>query len=75
MADVKKPAAKESEAAVMGVCPAKACKTKPSRFGFCEEHYDQFKFGLIKKNGELVSDHEKKLQHYTEYKSRKKQVA
>lgn len=51
-------------------CLGKACKTKPARFGFCEEHYEQFKFGLIKKTGELVSDWEKKTEHYEAYKAR-----
>lgn len=77
MADVKKPAAKEvdaASAAAMGMCIGKGCKSKPARFGFCNEHYDQFKFGLIKKTGEPVMDYDKKLEHYQAYK-KKTQVA
>jgi hypothetical protein len=47
------------------------CKHQPSRFSFCEEHYDHFKFGLIKKDGQLVPDYEKKLGHYLAYKSKR----
>lgn len=56
-----------------GGCQYRNCKTPAARFGFCPEHYEQFKFGLIKKNGEHVSDYEKKFDHYTAYKQ--KQVA
>ena len=51
-------------------CNAKACKSKEKRFGFCMEHYDQFKFGLIKKTGDLVPDYEKKIEHYEAYRQR-----
>ncbi len=63
--------------ALPGNCFAWNCKTSATRFNFCEEHYDHFKFGLIKKTGEPVSDYEKKIEHYTAYKSkqRKKQAA
>jgi hypothetical protein len=72
MSEPKKTGPKSAdEAAAIGACLAKACKTKPSRFGFCEDHFDQFKFGLLKKSGELVPDHEKKLQHYLDYKAKR----
>ena len=45
-------------------CHCWGCKTKADRFNFCSEHYDHFKFGLIKKTGEPVSDYEKKFEHY-----------
>ncbi len=51
-------------------CAAVGCKHQPSRFSFCNEHYDQFKFGLIKKDGQLVPDYEKKLGHYLAYKQK-----
>jgi len=74
MAEPKKTAAKDVETAVaIGACVAKGCKTKPSRFSFCEEHYDQYKFGLIRKTGELVPDHEKKLEHYLSFKQKRGQ--
>ena len=47
-----------------GACFAVGCKAHSKRFNFCDEHYEHFKFGLIKKTGELVSDHEKKFEHY-----------
>ena len=45
-------------------CQAVACKAKDTRFNFCDEHFRQYKFGLIKKSGEVVSDFEKKFEHY-----------
>lgn len=55
---------------VPGYCAAAGCKASDKRFTFCEEHYEQFKFGLIKKSGEPVSDYEKKIEHYQAYKAR-----
>ncbi|OFZ82916.1 MAG: hypothetical protein A2583_16710 [Bdellovibrionales bacterium RIFOXYD1_FULL_53_11] len=52
-------------------CTHKGCKTKPARFGFCPEHYEQFKFGLIKKTGEPVPDYDKKFEQYAAYKARR----
>lgn len=49
---------------IAGNCLSWACKKEATRFNFCEEHYDHFKFGLIKKSGEPVSDYEKKYEHY-----------
>lgn len=51
-------------------CLCDTCKAKVSRFGFCSEHYEQFKFGLIKKSGEPVPDYEKKFEHYQAYVKR-----
>jgi hypothetical protein len=63
---------KAKEASVGGgSCTAKACKTSEWRFGFCEEHFEQFKFGLIKKTGEFVPDYEKKFEHYQAHKTRR----
>ncbi|MBI3543602.1 MAG: hypothetical protein HY075_10050 [Deltaproteobacteria bacterium] len=45
-------------------CHATTCKEKDTRFNFCEEHFRQFKFGLITKTGERVLDFERKLEHY-----------
>lgn len=52
-------------------CLVKACKSKLSRFGFCSEHFDHFKFGLINKKGLPVSDYEKKFEQYTSHKTKK----
>ncbi len=54
-----------------GGCHAWSCKTQATRFNFCDEHYDHFKFGLIKKTGEPVSDYEKKIEHYMAHKAKK----
>lgn len=51
-------------------CHGWGCKAKSHRFNFCDEHYDQFKFGLIRKTGEQVSDFEKKFEHYQAHKRR-----
>ena len=55
---------------VPGGCNAWGCKTPEKRFNFCEEHYEHFKFGLIKKTGEPVSDYDKKFEHYQAYKAK-----
>jgi hypothetical protein len=48
-------------------CLATGCKKFEHRFGFCDEHFRQFKFGLITRKGQPVSDYEKKLKQYEEY--------
>ncbi|OFZ52790.1 MAG: hypothetical protein A2428_11635 [Bdellovibrionales bacterium RIFOXYC1_FULL_54_43] len=53
-----------------GGCNSWGCKAQAHRFNFCDEHYDQFKFGLIKKTGEPVPDFEKKLEHYNAWKAK-----
>lgn len=53
-----------------GGCFSWGCKVHAKRFNFCEEHYEQFKFGLIKKTGEPALDYEKKFEHYTAYKAK-----
>ncbi len=58
-----------------GGCHAWGCKASEKRFNFCEEHYEHFKFGLIKKSGEPVSDYEKKFEHYQAYVARSKKGA
>ena len=55
-----------------GGCHAVSCKSPEQRFDFCEEHYEQFKFGLIKKSGEQVPDYEKKFEHYQAYKAKRR---
>jgi hypothetical protein len=53
-------------------CHSWGCKAKSKQFNFCAEHYDHFKFGLIKKTGEPVSDYEKKFGHYMAYLAKQK---
>ena len=54
--------------AVSGACTSWGCKHDATRFNFCEEHYDHFKFGLIKKTGEqMVSEPtELKMVHHAD---------
>jgi hypothetical protein len=56
-------------------CKVKGCKANPSKFEFCQEHFDQFKFGLINKQGEPCLDFEKKEEQYQHWKSAKKKSA
>ena len=65
------PTAKKGYTPLPGGCFSQGCKTPSHRFNFCDEHYEQFKFGLICKTGEPVPDYEKKIEHYTAYKTRK----
>lgn len=51
-------------------CGADGCKATDWKFSFCKEHYEQFKFGLIKKDGKIVPDYEKKFEHYEAFKRR-----
>ncbi|MCC7442650.1 MAG: hypothetical protein IT285_13520 [Bdellovibrionales bacterium] len=51
-------------------CVAEGCKAKSARFSFCPEHYEHFKFGLIRKDGKLADDHEKKLDHFNAMRAR-----
>lgn len=50
-------------------CVVDKCGKKAERMGFCKEHFDWFKEGLINKKGERPSDFDKK---YQAYMSRKK---
>lgn len=65
----------ETQTTGKSICGAEGCKHSDARFGFCSEHYEQFKFGLIKKDGKAVSDFEKKLGHYEAYRRRVAQKA
>jgi len=56
-----------NEDSIVGSCGSRGCKNDMTRLGFCEDHFDQFKFGLIKKNGEPVPDFDKKYTHYMKH--------
>ena len=58
----------EDTGVVVEKCVSQGCKASALRFSFCSEHYDHFKFGLIKKTGEPVSDYDKKYGHYMAWK-------
>ena len=55
-----------------GGCMAEICKKKSEKAGFCMEHFDWFKEGLITKEGRKPSDFEKK---YFNYMQRRKPAA
>lgn len=58
-------------------CTGPECKAMAARFGFCSEHFEQFKFGLITKQGKRVPDYDKKIEHYEAFKAKQsaRQVA
>lgn len=58
------PTAPKGNVGAKAGCQALGCKEKDVRLGFCEEHFRQYKFGLITKTGEKVLDWEKKSEHY-----------
>jgi hypothetical protein len=53
-------------------CKCDGCKKPESKFTFCNEHYEWFKFGLITKMGKKVGDFDKKHDHYMAYLDRQK---
>jgi len=57
--------------ALPGHCFSWECKAEANRFNFCDQHYEHFKFGLIKKTGEPVPDYEKKIEHFLAYKAKR----
>ncbi len=61
----------KGHAPVPGGCFSWGCKVEAKRFNFCDQHYEFFKFGLVKKSGELAPDYEKKFEHYQAYLSKK----
>ena len=63
------------EAAGVEHCKCAGCKKTSARFTFCEEHYEWFKFGLISKAGQKVSDFDRKQEHFMAYLAKQKQVA
>lgn len=56
----------------LGVCIESNCKSKIEKLNFCKEHFEQFKFGVIKITGQHPVDHEKKMGHYLAHKANRK---
>lgn len=52
-------------------CMGEDCKQKPSRAGFCAQHFEWFKLGLITKMGAKAPDFDKKFHHYEATRSKK----
>ena len=63
---LSQPSSHKSTSAKLG-CHERACKEKDVRFNFCDEHFRQFKFGLITKSGDRVVDYERKFEHYNNW--------
>lgn len=55
------------------VCTAESCKKTSARFGFCNDHFEEFKFGLVKKDGKKAADYEKKLEQFLLFKKKSAQ--
>lgn len=70
--DVKKPDSRQvaDKPEEKAKCLERSCKKKEDRFGFCSEHYEFFKFGLIKKDGAPAADFDKKYQHWLAHKDK-----
>ncbi len=62
---------KRTQSDTGGKCLAHRCSKDDSHLGFCQEHYEHFKFGLIKKNGLPVPDYEKKWDQFQLHQKRK----
>lgn len=54
------------------VCCVKECRQKATRMEFCGEHFDHYKFGLIRKDGTPAADYSRKLEHYQAYVDRQR---
>lgn len=50
--------------ASLGICLDSECKMKHERLDFCAEHFEHFKFGVIRRDGTRPIDFSKKLSHY-----------
>ncbi|MGZ3745665.1 MAG: hypothetical protein ACXWRE_05520 [Pseudobdellovibrionaceae bacterium] len=45
-------------------CCGEGCNKKPEKAGFCGEHFEWFKAGLLTKEGNKAADFEKKHYHF-----------
>lgn len=52
-------------------CLEEECKDKPKKLSFCMEHYHQFKFGVIGKDGHRPKDYDKKLMAFNSFQEKK----
>ena len=53
-------------------CKANACKSKPTKFGFCADHYELYMAGVIRGDGALPIDYEQKLAWFKNQKQGRK---
>lgn len=61
---------KEPQGEIAQKCLQGHCKRPTVRMSFCPEHFDEFKFGLLRKDGSQASDYERKFEHFQAYKRR-----
>jgi hypothetical protein len=52
-------------------CKSEGCKHKPTKFGFCTDHYELYMAGVIKGDGSKPIDYEQKLSQYLKQKQKK----
>lgn len=71
MADIKKPG-NAKPAGDGNNCKYEKCRGNVVKYGFCNDHFDQFKFGLLTKHGGHVPDFDKKIDHYVKQKGKAK---
>lgn len=72
MAGKKKENGNAAAGAAVSLCKYTGCKQSNTKFGFCADHFDWFKFGLITKNGEHAADFEKKMDHFIRQQAKRK---
>lgn len=49
-------------AAAPSHCRFQACKSKVTKFGFCQEHFEMYMAGVVRGDGAKPVDFEKKLE-------------
>jgi hypothetical protein len=70
MAKQGKEQKQQGEQVEVKMCKAEGCKHKPSKFGFCTEHYEMYMAGVIKGDGSKPIDYEQKLSQYLRQKQK-----
>ncbi len=64
---------KDNVSTLPGMCICDGCKEKSQKAGFCMEHFDWFKEGLVTKEGRRPTDFSKK--HFDYQRRRQNKVA
>lgn len=49
-------------------CVETQCKHKQERLNLCEKHFDEFKFGVIRKDGTRPVDYDRKMLQYERHR-------
>jgi hypothetical protein len=53
---------------VVASCKSDGCKSKPTQFGFCKDHYELYMAGVIRGDGKKPIDYEQKLSLFLKHK-------